>query len=247
MSIAVVTGVIDRRILVNYNIDADRIARVLPPPFQPKLVNGRAVGGICLIRLKQLRPRFLPAAFGFSSENAAHRIAVEWQQDGVTREGVYIPRRDTSAWLHTLLGGRAFPGTHHRADFTVRETADRYFVEMQARDGGSRVLVDAVLASGLPATSVFRSVAEASSFFERGSLGYSSTLDRARFEGLELSAADWHVEPLAVERVESSFFDDREQFAEGTVRFDSALLMQGIVHEWVAREALCCGTSSVCM
>ena len=72
----IIRGVIDRRILVNFTVDPAVAAKLLPRPFRPKLVNGIAVAGICLIRLKQIRPRGWPAILGISSENAAHRIGV---------------------------------------------------------------------------------------------------------------------------------------------------------------------------
>src|SRR5271155_4194265 len=102
MRIPVVRGVIDRRILVNFRVDPEVLARTLPKPFQPKLTHGAGMAGVCLI---QIRPRFVPSFLGISSENAAHRIAVQWEQDGVRREGVFIPRRDTSSRLNTLVGG----------------------------------------------------------------------------------------------------------------------------------------------
>src|SRR5207237_1213317 len=94
MRIPVIRGVIDRRILVNYRIAPAALARVLPPPFRPKLIHGTGMAGVCLIRLKHVRPRLLPPWLGIASENAAHRIAVEWDDGGERREGVYIPRRD---------------------------------------------------------------------------------------------------------------------------------------------------------
>ena len=54
MKIPTIRGVIDRRILANFRIDADRMAAALPAPFVPQLHQGWAVGGICLIRLKQV-------------------------------------------------------------------------------------------------------------------------------------------------------------------------------------------------
>ena len=69
---------------------------LLPAPFRPKLIGGAAITGVCLIRLERLRPRFLPPSFGMHSENAAHRIAVCWEDEGDEEcEGVYVPRRDT--------------------------------------------------------------------------------------------------------------------------------------------------------
>ena len=61
MQIPVIRGIIDRRILVNFRVDPDVLARFLPAPFRPKLVNGTGMAGVCLIRLKSIRPRFLPS------------------------------------------------------------------------------------------------------------------------------------------------------------------------------------------
>ena len=175
MQIPIIRGIIDRRILVNFRVDPQVLAKVLPPPFRPKLVNGKGMAGVCLIRLKNIRPRFLPSFLGISSENAAHRIAVEWDQDGKIREGVFIPRRDTSSRLNTLLGGRLFPGEHNHAAFRVEEKDDHYRVALDSDDGKTHLLVDGHLAQDVPAKSIFGSLKEASDFFERGALGYSVT------------------------------------------------------------------------
>jgi hypothetical protein len=231
-------GLIDRRILVNFRVDPDVQARLLPAPFRPKLVNGAGMAGVCLIRLKNIRPRFFPAFMGISSENAAHRIAVVWDQDGEIKEGVFIPRRDTSSRLNTLLGGRLFPGVHHHADFQVQEDDDRYRVELKSDDRHMHVLVDGHVAHEVPSTSAFGSLKEASDFFERGSLGYSVTARPDQFDGLELRSVNWQVKPLAVDKMESSFFEDKALFPPGSVEFDCALLMRGIQHEWHGRGRL---------
>ena len=238
MRILVIRGVIDRRILVNFRVDPDVLARVLPYPFRPKLIHGVGMAGVCLIRLKQVRPRSLPAFLGVSSENAAHRVAVCWEQAGQTREGVFIPRRDTSSRLNTLAGGRLFPGEHHHARFRVEERGDNYSVAMDSDDGRTRLAVEGRLAAELPRTSVFGALQEASDFFQRASVGYSATSCAGVFDGLELRSFSWEVCPLEVRRVESSFFGDRTLFPEGSVEFDCALLMRGIEHEWHGRDSL---------
>jgi hypothetical protein len=238
MRIPVLRGVIDRRLLVNYRVDPDAIAAILPSPFRPKLIRGYAIGGICLIRLKHVRPRFVPTWAGLRSENAAHRIAVEWDEEGSVREGVFIPRRDTSSRLNRLVGGRIFPGEHHAAHFEVREAGDDLRVAMDSADGVTHVKVVGRVASSLPSSSIFESLAEVSAFFERGSLGYSATSDKGRFDGLELRTVSWHISPFEVSEVGSSFFEDPMHFSSGKVAFDCALLMRAIEHEWHAHAPL---------
>lgn len=240
MRIPVIRGVIDRRILVNYRVDPGVLAPLLPPPFRPKVVHGVGMAGICLIRLKQVRPAFLPSRLGIFSENAAHRTAVEWDENGTVREGVYVRRRDTDSRLNAWAGGRLFPGIHHHARFTVEETADRYHVALCSDDGVTNMEVRGRRVDELPATSVFGSLEEASAFFRAGSLGYSATPHPSRFQGLELRCLSWRAEPLEVEEVRSSFFEDESLFPQGSIGFDCALLMRGIEHEWHGKPDLCC-------
>ena len=61
-----------------------------------------------------------------------------------------------------------------------------------------------------------------------------------RVDGIELRCRNWSVDAVAVESVESSYFEDTSMFPAGSVQFDSALLMRGIDHTWHGREDLCC-------
>lgn len=244
MQLPIITGTIDRRILVNYRVDPEIIEPLLPPPFRPKVVQGHALAGICLIRLRGVRPSWAPTWLGLSSENAAHRITVEWDTPDGVREGVFVRRRDTDSRLNALAGGRLFPGIHNHARFTVRETLDHFEVALRSDDGDTSLSVVADLADTWSSTSLFRSLAEASEFFAAGSLGYSPTPNPRRFQGLELACRNWHVEPLAVAGVRSSLFDDPVLFPPGSAEFDCALLMRDIEHEWHGREDLCCQSAA---
>ncbi len=196
------------------------------------------MAGVCLIRLKHLRLRSVPQVLGLGSENAAHRIAVTWEQGGKLREGVsVVPRRDTSSRFNALAGSQLFPGIHHHARFESHEQHGRYRVGLDSDDGQAHLLVAGRVADKWPSGSIFPSL-DAASTSRAGSLGYSAARQPGRFDGLELRCLSWAMMPLEVEQVESSFFDNRELFPQGSVQFDSALLMQEIDHEcgMVARQ-----------
>lgn len=240
MRLPMIRGIINRRILVNYRVDRDALARTLPPRFRPKLHRGHGLVGICLIRLREVGPGFVPPWLGISSEHAAHRTAVEWDDAGQVRQGVYLRRRDTSALLNTLAGGRVFQGIHSHARFKVQELDGHFEASLQSDDGVTRLSVVGDSAAELPAGSVFRSLADASTFFQGGAIGYSATPDPRRFQGLELRCRRWQVEPLKVSAVRSTYYDDRSVFPAGSIAFDCALLMRGIEHEWHGESDICC-------
>ncbi len=233
MKLPTIQGLIKRRVLVNFRADPQVIQNILPKRFRPKLHKGKAVAGICLIRLENIRPKFVPGFVGINSENAAHRIAVIWEgENGKEEEGVYIPRRDTSSTLNHLAGGRIFPGEHHRAKFNIIEDETAVNFEMRSDDGAVSVNFSGKVSDSLPSTSIFSSVDEASDFFEPGSLGYSVTKNQKHLDGIFLKTKTWMVQPFDLDLVDSNFYKDETIFPKDAVEFDHALLMRNIEHEW---------------
>lgn len=239
MKLPVIQGLIDRRILVNFTADADVVRKIVPRPFRTKLYKGKAIVGICLIRLKEIRPKHFPAFVGTGSENAAHRIAVEWVEEDEIKEGVFIPRRDTSSFFNYLAGGRVFPGRHLHARFAVAERDGTYRIGFKSSDGTS-ISLTANKTDTFNAASIFETLHNASAFFKNGSVGYSP--NNESYDGLELKTFDWKTEPLNVSSVSSSFFENEAVFPKGSVNFDNALLMTKLKHEWRSvRQKRCCG------
>ncbi|MEV7617120.1 DUF2071 domain-containing protein [Streptomyces sp. NPDC089799] len=234
------SSVIERRLLVNYRVAPDAAARLLPGALRPQLVHGYAVAGICLLRLGRVRPAWAPKAFGLRSENAAHRIAVEWDGPDGVETGVYIPRRDTASRLNAWAGGRLFPGEHGRADFDVHETPDRMRVALATRDGDTRVDVTVELSDELRGSELFADLAEASRFFRGGAKGFSATGSGRHLDGMELRTDAWHVEAARVRSAASSFFDDPDCFPPGSATLDCALLMRDVPAGWRPLPAMAC-------
>ena len=233
MKLPLLRSLIRRRLLVNFRVSRQVIQRLLPAPFRPQLVEGQAIAGVCLIHLEHVRPAFLGnLPFGIHSQNAAHRIAVEWDDaEGALQRGVFITRRDTGSRLVSLAGGRLFPGSHHRARFEVRED-ERSLELTMASDDGIEIGLRGATADALPAGSCFASLAESSAFFEAGALGYSPARRPGKIEGFRLETPEWKVSPFALEEVHASFYEDATTFPSGSVTFDHALVMRNADSHW---------------
>jgi hypothetical protein len=229
MKLPTIHGFIDRRILINFTANPKDAEKILPAPFRPKIYKGKAIVGICLIRLKNIKPKGFPGFLGISSENGAHRIAVEWDEDGQVKEGVFIPRRDTSLRLNTIVGGKLFPGKHHLAKFNVIEENQNYHIDFTSSDK-TKISIDAKEAEQFNSGSIFETIENVSDFFEKGAVGYSP--NGKKFDGLKLATYSWQVKPLSVSNVKSSFFEDETIFPKDSVHFDNALLMTKVEHEW---------------
>lgn len=233
MKIPTIHGYIERRILINFTADPSAVEKIIPFPFRPKIYRDKAIVGICLIRLKNIKPKGLPDFIGVNSENGAHRIAVEWDENANIHSGVFIPRRDTSLWLNTIVGGRIFPGKLYYAKFNVEESKDEYHISYKSSDN-TEILIDAKETHTFDSQSIFENLETASDFFENGDLGYSPNKDK--FDCMKLKAYQWEVRPLEVKNIKSSYFENEEIFPKGSIKFDHALLMTNIEHEWTNKS-----------
>ena len=233
MIIRKVDCVIERRLLVNFRVRPDQVARHLPDGLRPQLVRGVGVAGICLIRLGQLRPHGIPGTLGMTTENVAHRFAVEWDEDGVTRSGVYVPRRDSSSGVSALAGGRLFPGSHLRATFRVRESERDLTISVHNHKQPMSIKVSVSDATDL-GSSLFATTDEAIQFFRRGSQGYSPSLSGSCLEGVELHCERWEATSVAIDEIYSSFFEDPKSFEPGSVVVDCGLIMRDLPARWRA-------------
>ena len=219
--IAQVHAHLRRRLLINYRLDAEYANTLLPQTMRPQLVDGSAVAGVCLVGLERVSP-VSNRLGGVRSENAAHRIAVEWDEQGSTAQGVFIFERHSSSLPSVLFGGRAFPGVHRRARFTTFDTDERHKVSMRSRD--QHLEVDVQLSDEWGST-LFPSLQAASDFTRAGRIGWSRGHDQTTLEPVALTASDWSMRGAEVRELRSSFFDS---MPAGVATIDGALVMRNL-------------------
>jgi hypothetical protein len=228
----ILKGIIARRVLLNFRADAQVVQKMLPKPFVVEPHQGAAIVGVCLIRLEKLRPKGLPSQVGMSSENVAHRVAVRYPLNGEMRSGVFIWRRETDQKMVQMFGGRLFPGVQYKASFLTREDENGIQMDVKSANGDTDVSFSATEDPMWPPTSAFKSLHEASAFFQQGGCGFSSSLRGDTVEGMELKTSHWSLTPLSVQLNKVAFYGDTGRFPEGSIEFDCGLIMRGIPHEW---------------
>ncbi|MEJ1240959.1 DUF2071 domain-containing protein [Chryseolinea sp. T2] len=224
-------GIIDRRILINYRVDPLIVSTLLPPHLEPLVVNGFASVGICLLRLKNIGIKHAPGFMRVNSENAAHRFLVKFRDNG--QPAVFIPRRDTDSLLNIVIGNRLLSWPHFPAHFISTERNGSYAVAMRSEDEYSRLDIEAELATEFPGNSMFDSLEHASNCFNACQVGVSPSTKPGEYKTVKLHTKTWNVQTLRVNKLQSSFFEDRKKFPGHTISFDNALLMEGIEHEWL--------------
>jgi uncharacterized protein YqjF (DUF2071 family) len=228
---------IERRLLVNYRIDPELVMAQLPAPFRPHVRSGWAVGGVCFIRLRALRPPHIPGTLGLTTENVAHRFAVDWDDSDGAHTGVYVPRRDTDSRVASLAGGRLFPGDYHLAHFEVEDAGSQISIDVTSRDSVTQLSVSAHRADDLGGA-LFGSVGQAIEFFRHGSLSYSPGTEPGVLDGVGLDCSMWEAQPVSVDKMTSSLFDDSSTFPAGRCMLDSGLIMRELPVRWFAQGHL---------
>jgi hypothetical protein len=229
--LAVLEGVIARRVLLNFRADPAVVRPLVPAPLEAVERDGAAIVSVCLIRVAQLRPKGLPGFVGIASETMAHRVAVRCPTDEGPTEGVFVWQRHSDNALLSLLGGQALPGARHRARFHPVEDADGLWMEVRTEEGAADVLFHARPAAWAP-TPAFPTFDDAAGFFARGDRGLACALDDGRLESVRLRSLDWETAPLAAADVRAAFYEDAARFPRGSVLFDGALVMRRVSHEW---------------
>lgn len=225
---------IDRRLFVTYRLDPELLDGILPPGFEPEVINGKAVAGICLIRLAHMRPKWFTPDLGFTVENVAHRIAIRYTDEaGDHRSGVFIPERHTSSKLAAGVGSALLPGIYKGGKFEVQEDETSFDIEMRGKELAVEVKAQ-VVAPTLWRSELFPSVDVASDFYRLAPIAISPAPSGPKFETLELATETWAVDPVRIDELRSTFYD---RMPQDRIELDHALVMRKIQATWgSARE-----------
>lgn len=228
---------------INYAVDPDALAALLPAPLRPELWHGRAWVQLLVSSLRGMRPQGLLAAFGVDFYQASYRAAVVWtDRQGRERRGGYFVRSETNDAVMRAVGNHLREFSFHGfglATMAVVRDGDALVVAIDAESPHGAVVgtFDTALGHGPPAGSCWRDLAELhvplvecyDAFGIADDHLYTLTIDRG----------PWNARFAAVRELYVEYFDTGP-LGGGASRLDSVLHVPRCPYRWLplVREPL---------
>jgi hypothetical protein len=225
---------LEQRLLLVFRAEPSALIQWLPDDVRLRLFRGLGIAGIWIERQERVS-RLLPARLA-ATQNVVHHIyAAREEASHRERAGIVVVRRDTSSrWQSWSAGGPQLVRRHH-ARFRIRRRREAIDLVADSDDRVMHVALAAQLCERLPTDSVFRSVADATAFLRPSNDFLQAVVGLP--ESPRQPPAKWRLQPLAVQRVESSLFGCPA--AAEKLQFDSAFTLRSIEFSWQQQPAFC--------
>lgn len=153
---------------INYAVDPDALAAILPEPLEPDLCKGVAWVQVLMSSLRDMRPQGTGSIFGVNFHQVSYRAAVKYRsRDGLARHGGYFVRSETDHSLMRTIGNSLKEFKFHEfglADMMMLREGRNLTVGVSpvAEHPGGNLIATFETHTGqpVPASSVFTSVEE---------------------------------------------------------------------------------------
>jgi uncharacterized protein YqjF (DUF2071 family) len=151
---------------INYAVDPEALAKILPAPLEPEVWRGSAWVQLLMSSLRDMRPQGLMPLFGVCFYQISYRAAVQYRSaDGSLRRGGYFVRSETNHPVMRTVGNALAEFRFHDfggAEMTMLRDGERLTLGVDAeRPHGKLVaMFDTTPSETPPAGSVWRSLDE---------------------------------------------------------------------------------------
>lgn len=221
--------------MLAYAIPEDVLRPLLTPGLQLDTYRGFGFLAIAMVETRELRPAFLPAAFGLNFFLAGYRIFTRYRtQAGRTLRGLRILRSDTDRRSMQVFGNML---THYGYEFSrckMSRTKSTVEVDICTPKGDADLKVEADVSEeslSPPPDSPFPDLREARKF--AGPLPFTFDYEQEshsiiRVEGVR---KDWSPRPVSV-KVRRNTFLDREMFRSSGAILANAFYLEDVPYSW---------------
>ncbi|MGB6974095.1 MAG: DUF2071 domain-containing protein [Terracidiphilus sp.] len=222
-------------LVLAYSVPQNILRPFLAPGLELDTYDGFGFLAIAMVETRDLRPSFLPAAFGLNFFLAGYRIFTRYRTPaGRTLRGLRILRSDTDRRSMCLFGNLL---THYGYELSrchVRRAEGTYAVKICSPHGDADLQVEADIANETgspPPGSLFPDLREARKF--AGPLPFTFDYERQtnsiiRVEGVR---REWNPRPVSV-KVHCNTFLDRETFRSSGATLANAFYLENVPYSW---------------
>ncbi|HTQ79691.1 MAG TPA: DUF2071 domain-containing protein [Thermoanaerobaculia bacterium] len=209
--------------LVQFSLDPEEAARLLPFPLVPRIIAGRALISLVHVELRRMRPSFLPGLFAFSYRHVAFRLLLDDHtlDPSAPEQGIYFVRSFTDRPLLVHAGNLV---THYRLTQAELDVDPR---GLAVFEGGQRLSYrKSVLGAEIPSPGLFGDWAEARAVV--GALDRAYAVDpKGGIWQTRILRPDWPLEPLSLAGFTTDFFE--------SARLECAFRVASVIpYRWLA-------------
>ncbi len=125
---------------LNYAVDPDALAKLLPAPLEPEIFHGRAWVQVLASRLREMRPQGMPGLFGVDFHQVSYRAAVTYTGSHGPRRGGYFVRSETDHAVMRAIGNALVEFRFHdfeAAKISLARKQHRLTFRSESRAGNS--------------------------------------------------------------------------------------------------------------
>ena len=224
----------EHSLVLTYAFSPEILEPLVPPGLVLDTFGGFGFLAIALVQTRQLRPSFLPAAFGRGFFLSGYRICTRLAGGGRSLRGLRILRSDTDhRWM--MCAGNLLTHYNYRlCRATVEDLDDqmRWTVETPGAEADLEVTahLDGAPAT-LPAGSPFTTLAEARRF--AGPLPYTFDHEEGTHSiiGIQALRQKWDPQAVTVD-VRRNTFLEHEPFCRTTPILANAFHVRDVPYQW---------------
>jgi hypothetical protein len=206
-----ITAHFEHSLVLTYALPAATLAPLVPPGLELDTYEGQAFLAVATVRTRDLRPAFLPAAFGRSFFLTGYRIFTTFRKaNGEVLRGLRIIRTDTNSASMVTWGSRLTRYGYRKAGITCARQEGRLHFKVETPDAEADLELTANLDSvpaALPSGSPFPDVETARRF--TAPLPYTFDYETETNSMIVVLGrrSEWNPQPIEVEVHKNTFLD----------------------------------------
>ncbi len=230
--LAQATGVLENTVMLNFRTDVEVLKRILPFPFDPRLVDGFGLVSILLFRMKDLYCETNIGWPSLPSDHVLYRISVSFNHGGRRQSGMYILRHEVNTRLPLRQRRRGlFPLAGSPVRWNKNPWKDQF--EWTLKSGSrTKLQVKARPGRSFSGGSLFQNLEEAADFFSHERFVLAPRYQQSIFSSTHFLPLSWEVKPLQVLRLKTDFKQLANLFPSDRIFYDSGLMWPQMPCKW---------------